>query len=192
MQSRKGCWRRPSATSNEHALPHMWLKQNTPLKGLHLATKKTGGRSTLIYHARMDNDVLPSGSSGWMAGRWQGTPKKTPQGIFPSFLTSSPQRSTMGMRMTPLGPSQGGSCLPWSEVAPPLPPSTMHSTNSPPIIGASWLRLTGTGQWTNSAKHWAPKSTYWSKSSKQLIRSMASAKGGLKWHEQTDRSATCS
>src|SRR5258707_12747518 len=95
------------------------------------------------------------------------------------------------MTMTQLGPYQGGSYLPWEEVAPLLPPSDESLTNSLSTTGVSWPKSINTMQWTNSASYCAPKSISLSRRSKRLIWNEASAKGGSRQPKQTVKSTIC-
>src|SRR5258708_18128565 len=126
-----------------------------------------------------------------MEERWLDTPRTTHQGTSPSSPTSMPPRNTTTMTMTTLsGPYQHGLYLPWGGVVPPSPCSIARSTNSRSTTGVSWPRSTITAQWTNSVNRCAAKSISSNRSSKWLEWSEASAKGGLRWPKQINRSTT--
>src|SRR5713226_7122407 len=181
MPLRRDSSRRPLTTSSEPASLHDGLTQSDRSKKPHQGTKKTGERSTSTYLAKMGNVALLNGSSEWMEERWPDIPRMTRQGTFPSLPTSTPPKSTTTMTtMTPPGPYQHGSYLPWGGAAPPSPHSIASSTNSWSTIGVSWLRSTDTAPWMNSAKCCVVKSTSLNRSFKWLGWSGASVKGGLK------------
>ncbi len=138
----------------------------------------------------MGSNTLPSGSSDWMGEKWPGTWRTMHQGISPLSLTYSPPKSTMKMTTILQGLYQGGSSLPWWKVEPPLPQSTEHSTNSPVTIGVLWPKLTTTAPWMSSVKHCPPKSTSLNRRCRWLIWSGPLARGGLRQHEQTNKSTT--
>src|SRR5260370_33066118 len=98
----------------------------------------------------MGSDALPNGSNGWMEGKWLGTLRMMHQGIFPSSLTSLPQKNTMKMMTIPQEPSQGGSYLPWWEVGPPLPQSVIRSPNCTVTMGVLPQKSTTAGPWIGS------------------------------------------
>src|SRR5258708_9890933 len=139
----------------------------------------------------MGNVALLNGSSEWTEERWLDTPRTMHQGISPSSPTSMPPKNTTTTTTTTLpGPYQGGSYLPWGEVALLSLHSIMHSTSSLSTTGASWPRSTATAPWTSSVRCCAARLTSSNRRSKQLKWSSASAKGGSKPPERTAKTTT--
>src|SRR5258708_33485010 len=131
-----------------------------------------------------------NGLSGWTEGRWRGIQLMMPLEISPSSWTFTPQGSTTTAPMTNHQVhSPSGSSRHWWEVGPPLPLSTVPSTNSPPIIGVLWLRSIGIGRWTNNARAFRPKSTSSSKRWKLREWNETSAREDSKQPKLTSTSA---